>query len=261
LEPLRSSGFKEVAEEVNTSNISTNNGVFFGDSGLLVVEIIDTGPGMTEEEQKRLFQPFSQANKAVKRKFGGTGLGLWISKQLVNLMCGLIEAKSQPSVGTVFKLTIPFKVAECEEAMPKQSLEECKSVRTLMSIEQYGSMSSGCSQLLNCLRTVGKFSCKGTNISIKGVKILIIENSTGRDDNKLEQVMSQLCLYSCDLVYSSYSSASETLKTTNFDYRVIFVLACSIISTVKNAIIELQQTIKERNGKPISIIVVSGITK
>lgn len=258
IEQRKSSGFKDTFEEANGSNLSTNNGAIFGDSGLLVIEIIDTGPGMNEEEQKRLFQPFSQANRAVKRKFGGTGLGLWISKQLVNLMCGLIEVRSQPSVGTIFKLTIPFKVVEGEEAMPRQHLEEKKGVQSLMWIEQFGATSSGNSQEMSCLRTVGKFACKGRNTTIKGLKILIIENVNGRDDSKLDQMMSQLSSYSCDLFYSLYSSASLSLKISNFDFRIIFVLACSIVSNVKNAIIEIQQAIKEKNITPIPIVVVSG---
>ncbi len=75
--------------------------------GKLVVTVSDTGCGIDDEGKKRLFQVFSQADKSVYGKYGGTGLGLWLAQKLLNAMNGQIELESTLGVGTTFKITIP----------------------------------------------------------------------------------------------------------------------------------------------------------
>jgi PAS domain S-box-containing protein len=71
-------------------------------------EVRDTGIGIAKEKITHLFERFSQADSSVTRKFGGTGLGLTIVKQLAELQHGSVEVKSLEGVGSVFSLIIPY---------------------------------------------------------------------------------------------------------------------------------------------------------
>ncbi|WP_417560764.1 response regulator [Marinomonas sp.] len=77
----------------------------------LSFQIIDTGIGIAEHKINRLFKPFSQVDTSTTRQFGGTGLGLVITKKLVEQMNGKIEVSSDPSIGSTFRFTINLKTS------------------------------------------------------------------------------------------------------------------------------------------------------
>jgi signal transduction histidine kinase/CheY-like chemotaxis protein len=72
----------------------------------------DTGIGMSTDEQRKLFEPFTQADSSITRKFGGTGLGLTISKRLIELMGGKLSLQSTPGVGSVFRFSIQAELSD-----------------------------------------------------------------------------------------------------------------------------------------------------
>lgn len=82
------------------------------DAESLVFRVTDSGIGMTEEQLGRLFQAFTQADASTTRKYGGTGLGLTITRRFCDMMGGTIEVASTPGQGTTFIVRLPATVAE-----------------------------------------------------------------------------------------------------------------------------------------------------
>ena len=78
----------------------------------VLIEVADTGPGMTADQLDRLFTPFDQTIAGVSAIHGGTGLGLAISRQLVQLMDGRLTARSQPGAGARFTLSLHLQPGE-----------------------------------------------------------------------------------------------------------------------------------------------------
>jgi len=122
-----------------------------GEQKRLEFDVVDTGLGMTEEQRLKLFRPFTQADTSTTRNFGGTGLGLTISKRLAEMMGGDVYIiESTPGVGTRFRATIDVGFLEGTELIepsqirfgeiatprktgPNQSTDDLKDYRILLA--------------------------------------------------------------------------------------------------------------------------------
>ena len=92
----------------------------------LVVSVSDTGPGISKELQDRIFEPFEQADAATDREYGGTGLGLAVTRQLVELHGGRIWVESAPGEGSRFSFSLPVSSRQ-----PAEPAAPAPAVRTL----------------------------------------------------------------------------------------------------------------------------------
>jgi PAS domain S-box-containing protein len=147
------------------SNYITN-GLKFTDRGKVHIEVamstdpacpehvrfsvIDTGTGIDEATQRRLFQPFTQADESTTRRFGGTGLGLSICKELAELMDGRVGMQSNPGQGSRFWAEVPLPVTDAPAIDPRmeaQDIERLVGMRVLLVEDNAVNMMIGVAML------------------------------------------------------------------------------------------------------------------
>ena len=107
----------------------------------LRISVNDTGIGLAEEEQARLFKPFEQADGSITRKYGGTGLGLVICQRFVRMMGGELEVRSEPGKGSTFSfsLALPYRPVRHAWDDPDPAgaerllvVDDCEAARTIL---------------------------------------------------------------------------------------------------------------------------------
>ena len=96
-----------------------------GEYALVKIRASDTGIGMTLEQVKRLYTPFTQADSSTTRRYGGTGIGLTITKRIVEMMQGDIAVESCPGQGTTFSLRLALKVIPNLTCSDTTQMENC----------------------------------------------------------------------------------------------------------------------------------------
>jgi PAS domain S-box-containing protein len=100
--------------------------------------VTDTGIGMTQEQLARLFRPFEQAEASIAQNYGGTGLGLALTRRLAQLMGGRISVESTPGRGSSFTLRLPARAEETAPAAPRASASEDRPVALVIDYDLQG---------------------------------------------------------------------------------------------------------------------------
>jgi len=112
--------------------LAENTGNIISDKVKIKFSVIDSGLGMTEKQIGRLFKAFSQADSSTTRKYGGTGLGLTISKSLVEMMDGEIWVESEYGKGSKFKFTAQFELQKNIQQKQVELPHDIKGLRVLL---------------------------------------------------------------------------------------------------------------------------------
>ena len=108
----------------------------WNDQRFIHFKVVDSGVGMTPEAMDTLFERFEQADGSISRRFGGSGLGLYISLNLAEMMGGTIDASSKEGVGSIFQLSLPYRPTE----IVVQSTREARAEQSVLQHQFSGSV-------------------------------------------------------------------------------------------------------------------------
>ena len=195
------------------------------DSGAhaVLIEVADTGPGMTREQLARLFTPFDQTADGVSARHGGTGLGLSISRQVVELMGGRLTARSRVGHGASFTLALRLEPAESEAAnTPALDRESRDAVARALSTPASGRSTAPAAQALTeppaapAAMVEAAPDADGEDDEDEGrpMRVLVV------DDHDINRRAIQLILQplGCDIATAADGMAALNIcETTSFD--------------------------------------------
>ncbi len=144
------------------------------DTATIRIDVRDSGIGMSEETQKRLFEAFMQADGSTTRHYGGTGLGLAISKELVNLMNGNILVESSFGTGSLFRTVLPLAKDPEESVFLEPGDPAWRDLKVLVVDDRHEQRANLCRQLSHL-----GFDCIELSQSANAATLLEKESATG----------------------------------------------------------------------------------
>lgn len=151
----------------------------------IAISVADTGIGIAEEQQQRIFDAFHQADSTISRRFGGTGLGLSISRELVRLLGGTLHLESKPGSGSTFTVLIPKKF-DAEQVLVAGPVLPVTSSKSMISNIPNTSASSSATAL-NAGNTRGIVEDDRRLAGEQARKLLIVE-----DDHSFASILRDL---------------------------------------------------------------------
>ena len=207
-----------------------------GSIGTLKIQVLDSGCGMNLEDQAKLFQKFSQVNSSQGQRKIGTGLGLWICKELANRLDGDITTRSMVGVGSVFELKIRAKVSVTPKKPQKhpRKLTRSSEFNTLMRISSEQRLPSNM------------------------LKILVADD----DSFNIELMKNYLSKFGIN--YICAYDGEEAVSLFKKHYREIcFVITDNFMpkKTGTEAALEIQAFLEEKRQSKIPIMCISGDLK
>ena len=210
-----------------------------GTHGVLRIQVVDSGCGMTSDQQKYLFQKFSQVSMAAESRKIGTGLGLWICKEIAKLLNGDITVKSTPEVGSVFEFSIETQVPS--PAYISKPIPRYDSFGAITTSDKHGSMI---------------FERRGKPRS--GLKVLIA------DDDGFNIELMKNYLQKLDLEYICAYDGQEEVNLFEMNYRDIVAVITDNYMPQKTGIQaakEITAFLHQRGRPAIPILCISGDAK
>jgi len=136
------------------------------DTITIKADVSDTGIGMTDEQIKRIFTPFMQAESETTRKYGGTGLGLTIAKNLLEMMGSKLEVKSKPGHGSTFSFVLTHKTV----TLPEEELRRMQIIQSTLDKPSFDG------EILLCEDNLMNQQVICEHLSRVGLKTIVAEN-------------------------------------------------------------------------------------
>lgn len=210
------------------------------DRSLLQFDVADTGIGIPREKLDTIFESFSQADASVTRKYGGTGLGLTIVKQLVELQKGWIKLKSEEDVGSTFTVAIPYDHGKASDETYQVKTPLKRSVADL----------SGFTILLVEDNDINRLYA-GSILKTCGCKLEVAENGLVAI-SKLKTAVIDLILMDIQMPVMDGFEAAKAIRMGDKTTKDLPIIALSANATPK--VIEkcMQSGMNDHLGKPFN---------
>ena len=210
--------------------------------GMTTMEFVcrDTGIGMTEEFQKHIFEPFAQEDAGSRTKFAGTGLGMAISKNLVEKMGGTITFESKEGAGTTFVIRVPFRIDTDRSGRPETGEKTEVSIRGQhILLAEDNELNMEIAEFL--LQNEGAVVTKAWN-GQEAVEIFE-KSGSGEFDVILMDIMMP--------VMNGYEAAKRIRSLDREDAQVIPIIAMTANAFVEDRMKAKEAGMNEHIGKPV----------